>query len=105
MPKVSVIIQKGGHVPSGPYNYSYAEFVRGQKRTFFSTITSIFTWMIGFCVVVVLFAVPVALTSVLLINTMSSQGVVTIKTQYVPSDGNDQYIPEKTQRLVVPADK
>lgn len=105
MPKVSVIIQKGGQAPIGAYSYSYNEYVQRQPRTVFGVVTSIFTWVIGFCLAVVLFAIPVAITSVVLVNTMSSQGVVTIKNQEVPSDGTKRYIEDKTPQMITPADR
>lgn len=105
MPKVSVIIQKGGHLPAGSYAYSYSDMMERNKRSIFNVITSIFTWIIGFCVAVLIFSIPVAITSVVLINTMSSQGIVTIKTQNVPSDGTHRYVPAETPKPVVPADR
>lgn len=103
MPKVSVIIQKGGNIPAGSYSYSYADFVERNRRSVFSIVTSVFTWVIGFCVAVTIFAIPVAITSVVLVNAMSSQGIVTIRTQDVPSDGTRDNRVQDTPRMIVPA--
>jgi hypothetical protein len=104
MPKVSVIIQKGGRVPAGAYSYSYNDFVQPPK-TLFNVLTSVFTWIIGFCLAVVIFAIPVAITSVVLVNTMSSQGVVTIRTQDIPSDGTKRYVEQKAPQMITPAER
>lgn len=104
MPKVSVVIQKGGFSPVGAYSYSYREYTERPPRSVFGLITAGFTWVIGFFLAIVLFAIPVAITSVVLVNTMSSQGVVTIKNQYVPSDGTKRYV-EETPQMIIPADR
>lgn len=105
MPKVSVIIQKGGHSPVGAYAYSFNEYMERPPRNVFSVITSVSTWIIGFCLAIVLFAIPVAITSVILVNTMSSQGIVTIKNQDVPSDGTKRYTENKSPSMITPADR
>lgn len=105
MPKVSVIIQKGGRTPVGAYSYSYNDYVQRPPRTAFGIITSAFTWVIGFCLAIVIFAVPVAITSVILVNTMSSQGVVTIKNQDIPSDGTKRYVEQRAPQMITPADR
>ena len=77
----AVIVPQAGLSPHGILTYSGAESSRRGKWSIFTSVSSA---ILAFFAAVILFAIPVALTSVLLIQTMSSQGFITIKTQDVP---------------------
>lgn len=104
MPKVSVIIQEG-NMPSRSYGYSYAQSITKERRSPFSFITSLTTAIVGFFLIIAMFAIPVSVASVVLINTMSSQGIITLRTQEVPSDGTQRYTNPERIPPVVPANR
>jgi hypothetical protein len=98
MPAISVIVPQTGLASRGALTYELNE---GTRRNKWSIFTSISSAIIAFCAAVVLFAIPVALTSLLLIQTMSSQGFLTIKTQDVPHSKVYEY--PASPEAVVPA--
>lgn len=87
MPKVSVVIQRGDFTPQSKYTYSYSEYLAQNRKSVLSTILGTAHSTFIFLFAVVMLAIPVSAGSVLMINTMQSQGVVTIRTQDVPDDG------------------
>lgn len=99
MPAISVIVPQTGLASHGALTYDFNE---GSRRNKWSIFTSISSAIIAFFAAVILFAIPVALTSVLLVQTMSSQGFLTIKTQDVPHSKIYEYTPASPD-AVVPA--
>lgn len=103
MPKVSVIIQRGD-TPQNKYTYTYSDYVAQNHRSVMSMVLSTAHSTFVFLFAVIMLAIPVSAASVLVINTMQSQGVVTIRTQEVPSDGNQKiYLDDKEVLLIKPA--
>lgn len=98
MPAISVIVPETGLASRGALTY---DVTHGYRRNKWSIFTSISSAIIAFFAAVILFAIPVALTSVLLISTMSSQGFLTIKTQDVPH--SKVYDSTPSPEAVVPA--
>lgn len=87
MPKVSVVIQRGDFNPQNKYTYSYSDYIAQNRKSVLGTILGTAHSTFIFLFAVVMLAIPVSAGSVLMINTMQSQGVVTIRTQDVPDDG------------------
>lgn len=98
MPAISVIVPQTGLASHGALTYDFNEASRRNKWSIFTSISSA---ILAFFAAVILFAIPVALTSLLLIQTMSSQGFLTIKTQEVPHSKVYEY--PATPDAVVPA--
>jgi hypothetical protein len=99
MPAISVIVPQTGLASRGALTYDLGQGVRRNKWSIFTSISSA---VIAFFAAVILFAIPVALTSLLLVQTMSSQGFLTIKTQDVPHSQVYQYTPA-APGAVIPA--
>lgn len=106
MPKVSVVIQRGDFAPQSKYMYSYSEYMSQNRRSVLSTVLGTAHSTFIFLFAVVMLAIPVSAGSVLMINTMESQGVVTIRTQDVPDDGTVSIqVDDKEVRLIKSADE
>lgn len=99
MPAISVIVPHTGLASHGSLTY---DLNQGSRRNKWSIFTSISSAIIAFFAAVIIFAIPVALTSLLLVQTMSSQGFLTIKTQEVPHSKIYEYTPASPE-AVIPA--
>lgn len=106
MPKVSVVIERGNYSPQNKYTYSYSDYVAQNRKSVMGTVLSTAHSTFIFLFAVVMLAIPVSVSSVLLINTMESQSIVTIRTQDVPDDGTISIrVDDKEVRLLQSADK
>lgn len=97
LPSISVIVSDGSDRADSII------YVGKTKAAKWAMFTAIFSNFLGFIIAVLLLAIPVTVTSILLINTISSQGIIAVKTQEVPTNKEIVYVP--TPSGVSPATK
>lgn len=85
LPEISIAVPKDAVSAYSSLTYSYGFPVAQKKRSRWSMFTSFSGTVVGFFVAVILFAIPVTITSVLLTQTLTSNGYVQVQNQNIPS--------------------
>lgn len=85
LPEISIAVPKEAVSGYSSLTYSYGFPVAPKNRSKWSIFTNFSGMVVGFFVAVVLFAIPVTVTSVVLTQTLASNGYVQVQNQNIPS--------------------
>lgn len=85
LPEISIAVPKDAVTGYSSLTYSYGFPVAPKSRSKWSMFTNLSGMVVGFFVAVVLFAIPVTITSVVLTQTLTSNGYVQVQNQNIPS--------------------
>lgn len=90
MPAVSVVVPESRSFEHGSLTYSYTEYI-SQKPSVGSRIIGGLVGAFAFVIGVFLFAIPVTIASLILLNSVTSPSTTLTQNQYVP--GESRVIP------------
>lgn len=85
LPEISIAVPKDAVSAYSSLTYSYGFPVAQKKRSRWNVFTNFSGMVVGFFVAVILFAIPVTVTSLVLTHTLTSNGYVQVQNQEIPS--------------------
>lgn len=85
LPEISIAVPKDAVSGYSSLTYSYGFPVAQKNRSKWSVFTNFSGMIVGFFVAVILFAIPVTVTSLVLTQTLTSNGYVQVQNQNIPS--------------------
>lgn len=104
MPAVSIVVPESRSYEHGSLTYTYTQYV-ATKPSFVSRVFGGLVSAVAFVIGVFLFAIPVTIASLILLNSVTSPGNSALQNQNVP--GIVKVVPSQApnEQVIRPADR
>lgn len=102
MPAVSVVVPESRSFEHGSLSYTYTQYI-SEKPSLISRIFGGLAGALAFVIGVFLFAIPVTVASLILLNSVTSPGTTLTQSQDVPGVSRVIPAPDNSANKIKPA--